>query len=59
MKNYIFDNDDGYIKKCETVDCSNQILVGCSSRYCIRCLEKQGTEIQFKVIPHYEQRKEH
>ena len=58
MKNYIFDNEDGYIKKCENEGCHNQIFIGVSRQFCRECLQEQGLELEdmdFKCIPHYVQ----
>ena len=60
--NYIFDNDDTYIKKCETENCNNEVFVGGSRQFCKICLEKQGyklEDIECKIIPYYDQREMH
>jgi len=54
---YIFDNEDGYIKKCETKDCPNEILIGVSSQFCLRCLEEKNDDLEVKLIPYFEQRR--
>ncbi len=57
MKNYIFDNEDTYTKKCETVGCSNEVLIGASRQYCLKCLggEKILPELECQPIPNFYQ----
>lgn len=55
---YILDTDGDYTKKCETDGCPNTILIGVSRTLCIRCLEKEGNNLEeMKVIPYFEQRR--
>ena len=54
---YIFNNEDGYIKKCETKDCPNEILIGVSSKHCLRCLEQKDDDLEVKLIPYFEQKR--
>ena len=53
---YILDNDGDYTKKCETVGCPNEVLIGVSRTLCIKCLEDEGGKIKLKIIPYFEQR---
>ena len=54
---YILDTEGDYTKKCETKDCPNVVLIGISRTKCIRCLEAEGIEFKFKIIPYFEQRR--
>lgn len=54
---YIFDNDNVYTKKCETLECPNEIFVTVSSKYCRDCYNvKDVTKIQAKFVPYFYQR---
>ena len=54
---YIIDADGDYTKKCETDGCPNVVLIGISRTHCIKCLEADGVEFKFKIIPYFEQRR--
>lgn len=57
---YILDPDGDYIKKCETNDCPNVILIGVSRQYCIKCLQAAGVkpyELEAKPIPYFDQKR--
>lgn len=58
MKNYIYDNDCMYTKKCENENCSNEILVGVSRHFCIKCLggEKALETLICMPIPFFHQK---
>lgn len=57
---YILDPDGDYIKKCETKDCPNVILIGISRTHCIKCLEATGIDpatLDVKPIPYFDQKR--
>lgn len=53
---YILDLDGDYVKKCETEDCLNVILIGVSRTKCAECLKINDKDVILKYIPEFNQR---